>query len=261
MSHGAEHHMEHAEHAVHASHDEFNKRVTMSIAIVAAILACVTMLGHRAHNETLLYQGEALRVQGEARVQGDALRIQAEALQMQTLSTRESTNAANKWSYYQTKNLFHLESKITLDLLRVMTTNPDKADELKKIRARYQDNVDKYDKKLPLIEAEGNAITKKSDEYMDQSKEKIAEVDKKMKESLDMMAKSEEAQLQSHEMHAKADRFDYGELGLQFGVVLCSLAILTKGRSFWFAGLASSAVGAAIALSGQLGWFMNAAHH
>jgi Domain of unknown function (DUF4337) len=262
MSHGAEHHMEHAEHAVHASHDEFNKRVTMSIAIVAAVLACVTMLGHRAHNETLLHQGEALRIQGEAlRVQGDALRVQAEALQMQTLSTRESTNAANKWSYYQTKNLFHLESKITIDLLRVLTTNPDNPDELKKVRARYQDNVDKYDKKLPQIEADATKITEKSDEYMDRSKEKIAEVDKKMKESLDMMAKSEDAQKQSHEMHAKADRFDYGELGLQFGVVLCSLAILTKGRGFWIVGMASAAIGALIALTGQLGWFIGAAHH
>src|SRR6185295_3347512 len=99
MSHGPEQHIEHAEHAAHTTHDDFNKRVTMSIAIVAAVLACVTMLGHRAHNETL--------------------RLQGEALQLQTQANLESTNAANKWSYYQTKNLFHLESKITVDLLKV----------------------------------------------------------------------------------------------------------------------------------------------
>src|SRR5437016_13812810 len=112
MGHGPEQHIEHAEHAAHAAHDDFNKMVTMSIAIVAAVLACVTMLGHRAHNDTLRLQGEALRLQG------DALRFQGDALQLQTLASIESTNAANKWSYYQSKNLFHLESKITLDLLK-----------------------------------------------------------------------------------------------------------------------------------------------
>ena len=44
--------MEHAEHAVHAAHDPFDRRVSMTIAIVAAALACITMLSHRAHNAT-----------------------------------------------------------------------------------------------------------------------------------------------------------------------------------------------------------------
>jgi hypothetical protein len=70
MSHGPEHHIEHAEHAVHAALSDYDKQVTISIAIIAAVLACVTMLGHRAHNETL---------------------------QLKTLSARQSTEASNKW--------------------------------------------------------------------------------------------------------------------------------------------------------------------
>ena len=62
-----EHQIEHAEHAAHAAGDDFNRMVTMSIAIVAAILAGVTMLGHRLHNETLISQGEALQIQGDWR--------------------------------------------------------------------------------------------------------------------------------------------------------------------------------------------------
>src|SRR3954464_11435396 len=102
MSHGPEHQIEHAEHAAHAVHDDFNKRVTMSIAIVAAVLACVTMLGHRSHNETLLLQGKALAIQGEA-------------LELQTQASIQSTKAANKWAYYQNKNTFNLLSEILLD--------------------------------------------------------------------------------------------------------------------------------------------------
>src|SRR5438067_12936493 len=100
MSHGPEQHLEHAEHAAHASTDSFNRKVTMSIAIVAAVLACVTMLGHRAHNDTL--------------------RLQGEALDLQTRASIKSTDTANQWSYYQNKNTFNLLSEITLDTIKVV---------------------------------------------------------------------------------------------------------------------------------------------
>jgi Domain of unknown function (DUF4337) len=233
MSHGPEHHLEHAEHAVHAAGDDFNRMVTMSIAIVAAVLACVTMLGHAAHNGTLLLQGDALRLQGEA-------------LQLQSHATRESANAGKQWQYYGTKNLFSLESEITLDQMSVLAVNPERADALKKMVAKYQGNVDKYKKKLPDEEAKGHEIEKKAADYIEQSNEKIRDYQEKMKES--------------HLMHEKGTRFDFGELGLQFGVVLCSLAILTRSRGFWFAGLLSSAIGAVVAASGQFGLFMGGHH-
>lgn len=260
MTHGPEHHIEHAEHAAHASHDDFNKRVTMSIAIVAAVLACVTMLGHNAHNGTLLLQGEAIRLQGVAlQLQSDALRLQSDALQLQTIGSMLRTEAANKWAYYQSKNLFHLESKITIDLLKVLATSEKSQDELKKIRGIYQGNVEKYDKKLPEIEKEARAIDAKADASMDQSQAKMKEARAKMEEASAKMVDSQKKNDESHVVHAKGNRFDYGELGLQFGVVLCSLAILTKGRGFWFAGLISAVLGALVALTGLLGLFMS--HH
>ena len=232
MSHGPEHQIEHAEHAVHASHDEFNKRVTMSIAIVAAALACVTMLWHRAHNETLILQGEALRLQGEA-------------LQFQTLATRESANAGKQWQYYGTKNLFQLVADNTVDLLEVLAVNEGRPEEVKKVRAKYKAQAEKYKKRLPEEKEKGDKIEEKAAEYIEKSTEKL----KEYQETLE----------KSHLVHEKANRFDYGELGLQFGVVLCSLGILTKGRSFWFAGIAASALGLAVALTGQFGLFMG--HH
>lgn len=234
MSHGPEHQIEHAEHAVHASHDEFNKRVTMSIAIVAALLACVTMLGHRAHNETLILQGEALRVQGEA-------------LQFQTLATRESANAGKQWQYYGTKNLVFFESQRMLDELDALPARENRTERVKELQEKYGANVKKYKKKLPEMEADGHAIEKKVDEHIAAAEAKI----KRYEEILE----------ESHATHERGNRFDYGELGLQFGVVLCSLAILTKGRGFWVVGIAASIVGAAIAMSGQFGWFVGAGHH
>ena len=63
MGHTAGEQVEHAEHAVHAAHDPFDRRVTVSIAIVAAFLAAVTVAGHKAHNDAFAFQGDALKEQ------------------------------------------------------------------------------------------------------------------------------------------------------------------------------------------------------
>jgi len=195
MSHGPEHQIEHAEHAVHASHHHFDKRVTISIAGIAAVLACVSMVGHRAHNETL---------------------------RLQTLAGIQSTEAANKWGYYQAKNLFNLEARLMLDQMKVFASKEASDADQAAVRAHYQAMVDKYESKLPKIEEEAIEIGKQGKEYYEQS----------------------------HLAHARANRFDFGELGLQLAVVLCSLAILTKGRGFWYVGVASAVLGVLIALTG-----------
>lgn len=70
--------LEHAEHAQHHAHDPFDKKVAMTMAIVAACLASVTLASHREHNQTILEQAQAT-----------------------TLHTRES----DMWNFYQAKNI------------------------------------------------------------------------------------------------------------------------------------------------------------
>jgi hypothetical protein len=215
MSHGPEHHIEHAEHAAHAVHDHFNRYVTMSIAIVAAVLACVTMLGHRAHNDTL--------------------RLQGEALQLQTKASVEKTEMADAFAYYQSKNLILDRAKNTLHLLSVLPTREDSKEILKEARESNQEYVKKYEDKLPRELEKAKAFKESSEKFTKQAEHKMEE---------------------SHAEHKKAEWLDYGELGLQFGVVLCSLAILTRSRGFWFGGIISSLIGTLVSLSGQFGLFM-----
>src|SRR5436309_15610628 len=54
MTHGGPH--EEAEHVSHHAHDPFDRRVAMSMVVIAAVLATVKVLGHRTHNATLAYQ-------------------------------------------------------------------------------------------------------------------------------------------------------------------------------------------------------------
>jgi len=90
MSLGTEEHLEHAEHAQHPVHDPFFRQVAMTMAIVAAVLACVTMLSHREHTETLRLQSEASIYQ---------------------------TKASDKWAHYQAKKNREYQYEIAEEML------------------------------------------------------------------------------------------------------------------------------------------------
>lgn len=194
MSHGPEHHLEEAEHARHAGHSPFDRRVAVTMAMVAAVLACVTMLGHRAHNRTL---------QGLLR------------------ANEEVTERSNQYGYYQAKkNRGYLYGALA-ELVREL-----KGDESgKKRAAAWEEKARKY-------EAESEKIREKAEEH---TKE----------------AKVEEGA--AERAHHQADYFDFGELGVELSLVLCSLAVLTKRLPFWYAGILVGVAGFAYALCGFLG--------
>lgn len=84
-------HLEHAEHAQHAAHSAFDRKVAVTVAIIAAVLAGVAMLGHRKHNDTLIHktvkgQLEVKETNTWAQYQSKRLRQQMNILQIQTLS-------------------------------------------------------------------------------------------------------------------------------------------------------------------------------
>jgi Domain of unknown function (DUF4337) len=177
--------------------------------------------------------------------------LQGEALSLQTEANIKSTEAANKWAYYQSKNMFSLEAEITLDLLSVVPVREDRKKELDEISKGYEDNVQKYsgDKNFRTRRNKSTREGKLAEE-----KRKAEELEAKAREKV---TEAQEKIEESHLAHLKADRFDYGELFLQFAVVLCSLAILTRNRIFWLGGIGSAAVGAGAAISAVF----IAAHH
>jgi len=206
MTHGPEHHIEHAEHAAHAAHDPFEKRVTLSIAIVAAMLAAVTMLSHRAHNATLQLHSEATRLQAAAGI--------------------VHNQAANQWAYFQSWNIREHAYRTNLEQLKLFPAAPDSAKEREAAQKRWGGQVAKYEKGLPEMEAKARKLTEKGEELQEASKKKLEEAD---------------------HIHHVGDRYDVAELGVEFGMVLCALAVLTKKRSFWYSGIAFALIGVAVA--------------
>src|SRR5206468_204930 len=110
----------------------------------------------------------------------------------------------------------------------------------KELRDVWQKKVAEYEAELKKIKATAEAEKTTARQHEEASNDKLK---------------------QSHAAHDRGTRFDLGELGLQMGVVLCSLAILTKKRGFWYLGLLSAAAGLGVALTGVFGLFLGGGHH
>jgi hypothetical protein len=142
MSQGTEHHVEEAEHAQHAAHHPFDRRVAMTMAIVAAALACVTLLSHRAHNEVL---------------------------QDQILAADRITEAADQWAYYQAKKnreyMYDADAALLADVAKDPAASDKAAGQIKD----WKEGAAKYKEETKEIEAKAQELTRAAGEFRERS--------------------------------------------------------------------------------------------
>ena len=189
--------------------DPFDRQVAMTMAIIAAVLAAVTMLSHRAHD--------------------DSLRLLAEANRLTTAANIHHTEASDQWGYYQAKNNRASELEASLALLLVLGKAPGADAQSAETVKTWGGEMRKYrDTELPPLKVKAEALHKEGRELEFKSEGKTAE---------------------RIEARRRGDRLDLSELAVELALVLCSIAVLTKLPSFWYAGIASGIVGAIIAIS------------
>lgn len=204
MSHSAHEHLEHAEH--HAS-DPFDKRVAVTMAIIAALIAGIAMVGHRTHNEVLQLQGDANRIGTDA--------------------AAAEVEKSNYFAWYQSKK----QRQNFLEVIAAETSllvPADKKEAADKQVAEWRAKAKDYDKpdperheSLPELIEKGNHADKKAHELRDKAKNLTHEAE---------------------HIHHQADRLDIAHLLAELGLVLCSVTILTKRKGWWFAGIVAAVV-------------------
>jgi uncharacterized protein DUF4337 len=119
MEEAAEELKEHAEHA----RQPFDKRVAATMAIIAAALAVVSVLGHIFTTEELLLQQKA----------------------------------SDEWAFYQAKSIRRYESEIARDVLGAMT-----GAQAAKQAQQYTGNMDRYRKDSDEISKEATGLERES---------------------------------------------------------------------------------------------------
>ena len=138
-----------------------------------------------------------------------------EALVLKTEATRLQAEASDQWAYYQAKNIRRHSYEMGVDMLSITEFKDKGAAE--KVRAKYQQEADRYTKEQAEIEEQAKDLEKES--------------------ALEQR---------------KANRFDLGEVFLEVALVITSLALLTKKKTFWMLGMVSGLAGLAVASTGFL---------
>jgi hypothetical protein len=238
MTHGHAH--EEAEHASHHAGSPFDKRVAMSMVVIAALLAAVKVLGHRTHTDTLNYQIEA---------------------------NVNHTKESDQWNYFQAKKNRQYLYEADADLLAFLgrKTGPmaaDLPDEAIAFAPADKPKAEKKKKKAELTPEDEKEVARLQEQglsrdaaqrvatwrsqariYREDAQKIEAEANKLQEEAKGYQAKS-------HHKHDQSFYFDMGELFVELAIVLCSVAILTKQRSFWFGGMAVCLFGLVVVAMG-----------
>ena len=110
------------ESAEKGGHDPILKPVSLTMAILAVLVATISLLGHRAHTEELLFQNKA----------------------------------TDNWSYYQAKNIRLHTYELFLDMVSLLDPkNPQLAEQVK---GKYGKEIGRYRQELKEIEAEARKL-------------------------------------------------------------------------------------------------------
>jgi hypothetical protein len=96
--------------------------VSLTMAILAVMVATVSLLGHRAHTEELLLQ----------------------------------TRATDQWSYYQAKNMRRNNLAALDDVLTALESG--KAEDAEKVHKHFHDEIDKYRDQQKDIQDEARGL-------------------------------------------------------------------------------------------------------
>ena len=182
-------------HAIHAAHDPFDRRVAMTIAIVAAVLACVPRSATAPQRDALV----------PGRSQSPADRSQHHAHQ----------------------------GERSVELLSVEELAPSPLSIGSEVDDRSCEGPSKASEP-PTPRRSGTTRSRSTDCALPGEEQKARDMVAKPK----VQKEAKEVMEKSHAAHHQANRFDWGELGVEFAVVLCSVAVLTKRRGFWFSGMA-----------------------
>lgn len=124
------------EHAEHAKANPALAPVSVTMAILAVLVAVATLLGHRAHTEEVVLQAKA----------------------------------SDQWEYYQAKNIRRHEDEIVAELTPLQPTTDATAmgkvhDKYASEAARYKDDQKGIEDKAREMEAEVEAERNRADRY------------------------------------------------------------------------------------------------
>jgi hypothetical protein len=110
------------EHAEHAQHNPSLAPVSLTMAVLAVLVAVASLLGHRAHTEEVVLQAKA----------------------------------SDQWSYYQAKNIREHQDELFADFSAAVTSKDD--GQMAKFRDKSSQEADRYKKEKDEIQDQAHEL-------------------------------------------------------------------------------------------------------
>ena len=110
------------EHAEHGRHNPSSAPVSLTMAILAVLVATISLLGHRAHTEEVVLQNQV----------------------------------SDQWAYYQAKNIRRHTDELFADLTSVVVSKD--AAETAKLHDKYLAEAERYRKEQGEVEAKAKEL-------------------------------------------------------------------------------------------------------
>jgi hypothetical protein len=110
------------EHAEHARHDPSLAPISLTMAVLAVLVATISLLGHRAHTEEVVLQNKV----------------------------------SDQWAFYQAKNIRRHTDELFADIASVIATK-DEA-QTSKLRERYTAEAERYRDEQKELDAKAHEL-------------------------------------------------------------------------------------------------------
>jgi hypothetical protein len=226
----------------------------MSMVAIAAVLSAVKVLGHRTHNDTLAYQIKAGVSHTQASntfsfFQAKRQRLELAQLQAAQLLLLVPLTAQTKGDTRGGDEPLPERDKALQGLLKDLREEevPDAEKHAREILAFGEKRFGELRKRgFPRSEAEQVVRLEMNARRYRLEADAINDKAKKQR------SQAEAYQNNSAGKHNQANWFDLGELGVELALVLSSVAILTKAKPYWLAGLALGVIGLVFVVVGFL---------
>lgn len=115
------------EHAEHAREHPDLAPVTLTMAVLAVLVATVSLLGHRTHTEEIILQNKV----------------------------------TDEWAYYQAKNIRRHNDELFADLTSIVATKD--AEAATKLQEKYRGEADRYKEDQKELDAKAHETEKETD--------------------------------------------------------------------------------------------------
>jgi hypothetical protein len=115
------------EHAEHAREHPDLAPVTLTMAVLAVLVATVSLLGHRTHTEEIILQNKV----------------------------------TDEWAYYQAKNIRRHNDELFADLTTIIATKD--AEAATKLQEKYRGEADRYKDDQKELDAKAHETEKETD--------------------------------------------------------------------------------------------------